>query len=340
MASSPALRGGWGLDICEDSIDMTNASRSQPAAAPQQLDASAPAAVRPKLVYVLGTGRSGSTILGIALGNCEGIFYAGELHLWLGRAGKPPLKGAERERFWDAVREQVTPGMSAAEVRSLEQSTAVFDIRGRRARRRLRKRYREIAADLCQAVARTAGATHVVDTSHFPRRARQLQALDSIDLYVILLVRDPQAVVASYSRDDRDFPRFNTVTTNLYMWLTHLLSLFVFLRHPRDRRLLVHYESFIEQPERVLGEIFATIDARVQVPDLDAMQTGVAFQGNPLLRSDVVALKRDLNKPRSSRVTSVLQLPWLAVCSLLRPAAASAGTEPRASRDERTAEPR
>src|SRR4051812_9425114 len=100
---------------------MTNAPPFQPATAPQ-LDASAPAAARPKLLYVLGTGRSGSTILGIALGNCEGIFYAGELHLWLGRAGKPPLKGAERERFWGAVREQVSPDMPAPEVRSLEQS--------------------------------------------------------------------------------------------------------------------------------------------------------------------------------------------------------------------------
>lgn len=318
---------------------MTNASPSQPATAPQ-LDASAPAAARPKLLYVLGTGRSGSTILGIALGNCEGIFYAGELHLWLGRAGKPPLKGAERERFWGAVREQVTPAMSASEVRSLEQSAAVFQLRGLRARRRLRKRYREIAGELCRAVARTSGATHVVDTSHFPRRARQLQALGSIELYVILLVRDPQAVVASYSRDDRDFPRFNALTTNLYMWLTHLLSLFVFLRHPRDRRLLLHYESFIEEPERVLGEIFAMTGAPAQVPDLDALLTGVAFQGNPLLRSDVVALNRELRKPRSSLLTSVLQLPWLAVCSLLRPAVASGGEKARANRDERTAEPR
>ena len=63
-------------------------------------------AERPKVVYESGRGRSGSTILGLALGNCEGTWYcAGEMHLWLGRDGKSPMRGdrAERARFWARV---------------------------------------------------------------------------------------------------------------------------------------------------------------------------------------------------------------------------------------------
>ena len=62
---------------------------------------------RPRVAYVMGSGRSGSTILGVTLGNCAGIFYAGELDAWLRTSGVPPQNGAERARFWGAVADEV-----------------------------------------------------------------------------------------------------------------------------------------------------------------------------------------------------------------------------------------
>jgi hypothetical protein len=210
--------------------------------------------------------------------------------------------------------------------RSLEKSSAVFRVGDRRARRRLRGPYRRVTEDLYRAIARAARATHIVDTSHFPRRARELQALDEIELYLLFVVRDPRNVVASYSRDNVDFPRFTTITTNAYLWLTHLLSLFVFLRHPRDRRLLVRYEAFVSDPETVLQRILDCIGSPAALPDLTALDTGVAFQGNGLLKADVVALKRRVEEsPGGSRITALLQLPWKAIVSRLRPVATASG---------------
>jgi len=276
---------------------------------------------KPKVLYVMGSGRCGSTILGITLGNCAEIFFAGELHLWLGKAGRSPLSGEERARFWGAVREQVTPTLNGPQARSLEQSTALFRLGQWRSRRRLRGAYRRVSEQLFRATAREAAATHVVDTSHFPRRARQLQALEGIELYLLFLVRDPQSVVASYSRDEAEFPRFNTVTTNIYLWLTYLLSLPVFLRHPRSRRLFVRHEAFVADPETVLQSILDFIGSSAAIPDLATLQTGLAFQGNPVLRTDVVALNRHAAKPqRGSLLTAVLSRPWTAIFTRLAPA--------------------
>src|ERR1700676_598924 len=61
---------------------------------------------RPKVIYVMGAGRSGSTVLGVALGNCENVFFAGELDKWLVRRGAPNLTDDERTRFWSGVRGQ------------------------------------------------------------------------------------------------------------------------------------------------------------------------------------------------------------------------------------------
>ncbi len=288
---------------------------------------------RPKVLYVMGAGRSGSTILGIALGNCEGVFFAGELDRWLARAGVP-RDGAERERFWAGVREELDypPGLAGGRTTWLERSSSRLDLRRWPARRRLRKDYRRVSQELYDAIARVAGATHIVDTSHYPMRARELQSLDGIELYLLFLVRDPQGVVASLARSDVPERSFGPLRANAYLWLTYLLSVLVFARHPADRRLLVRHEDFLASPEAVLGQILHHCDAPATPPDLSALRTGVPFHGNRLVKSEVIALDpRPAEHPRGSPLTAVLQRPWALVFSRLRPAVTVAAREEPAS---------
>jgi Sulfotransferase family len=280
---------------------------------------------RPKVLYVMGAGRSGSTILGVTLGNCDDVFYAGELDKWLLRSGKPQLGGEERTRFWDSVRAGV-PG--AEELfgrdaqRYLERSSGLFRIEGPRARRHLRARYRRVTEDLYRAIAQTAGVTHVIDTGHYPLRARELQKLDGIELQLLFLIREPQSLIASWNREDVPEPTFSELKTNAYLWLTYALSSLVFLRQPRRRRLLVRHEDFLADPQGVLRAILEQAGSQAPIPDLNALSTGFPLQGNRLIRSDVVSLQaRGPSKHRSSPLTALLQLPWRAIFSLLRPAA-------------------
>src|SRR6185312_1872935 len=169
--------------------------------------------------------------------------------------------------------------------RSIERSMAVLRLHKWATRRRLRSRYRAVAEDLYRALAHTAEATHVVDTSHYPLRARELQAITGIDLYLLFLVRDPQGVVASFNRDDVGEFKKSTAHTNAYLLLTHLLSALVFLRHPRERRLFVRYERFIEDPAGVLGEILALAGVPPgPLPDFASLRIGYPLQGNRVTR--------------------------------------------------------
>lgn len=94
-------------------------------AAAQQHAADPPrSAARTRVLYVMGAGRSGSTILGVTLGNCEGVFYAGELDKWLTRSGQPTLGGQEREQFWQRVRARVSASdLFGYDARVLERSS-------------------------------------------------------------------------------------------------------------------------------------------------------------------------------------------------------------------------
>lgn len=282
---------------------------------------------RPHVIYVMGAGRSGSTTLGITLGNCENVFYGGELDNWLVRSGVPQLEDTERVRFWDGVRGELDDPAGAAELfgseaqRAIERSVSPFRVHKWPARFRLRRRYRAVAEDLYRALARAARVTHIADTSHYPLRALELQHLEGVDLYLLFLLRDPQGVVASFNRHNVNEYTKSTFHTNAYLWLTHLLSLFVFVRHPRSRRLLVRYEDFIADPGPVVQKILdGSGAATAALPDFSRLDVGLPLQGNRVSREDTLSLKRTTDSvPRVSRATRVVQAPLIAILSRLRP---------------------
>jgi hypothetical protein len=279
--------------------------------------------MKPKIIYVMGAGRSGSTILGVALGNCSDIFYAGELDAWLRKNGISNFDGDQRQAFWNRVGQDMQHRMSLfgeESWRSIEHSSAALRYRSWRTRQSLRPRYRETAEELYLSIARESEAEYVVDTSHYPLRAREIQALAGVDLYLLYLVRRPQSVVASFSRDDVDQPMLNPFVANLYLYLTHALATTVFLRHRRDRRLLLRYEDFASDPERTLSELLAWIGSKSSTPNLAALTTGLAFQGNRLLRNETLAFRREgYHQIRDRRFTAFLQLPWALLFPYLRP---------------------
>jgi hypothetical protein len=299
------------IALCETGA-MPGPAQSEPATLPH--------AGRPKVLYVMGAGRSGSTILGVALGNSEGVLFAGELDKWFAREGKPRRDGARLQGFWrDVLGETGEVGdVFAARTGWLERSSGLFDPRKWRTRRRLRSPYRAVSERLFLALARTAHATHVVDTSHYPLRARELQELERIELYLLWLVRDPQSVVASLGRRDVTERHFGVVAANAYLWLTNALSLCVFVRQPRERRLLVRHEDFVAEPDRVLSRILRLAGSPAAVADLQSLRTGVPFHGNRLLTSEVVSLNaRPDAAAHRSMTTALLQWPWRVVFARL-----------------------
>ncbi len=286
-------------------------------------EAQSPAnAARLKVIYVMGAGRSGTTILGVALGNCSDFVFAGELNQWLAKAGVPTYGTAQREHFWADVRRDLdgAAGLFGGKTRCLERSSALVDIREWPARRRLRAPYLTLSRELYGAIARAAAVDNIVDSSHYPLRARELRRLTDIDIYLLYVRRDPEAVLASLGRKDVPERSFDLPTTNAYLWLTHLVSVFVFLTHPRERRLFLRHEDFVKDPDGVLQQILQWLGSSAALPDLSSLHTGIALHGNRLIASSVVALEPGDGAPRRrSHITKLLQLPWSAIHSMLRP---------------------
>jgi len=279
----------------------------------------------PRVLYVMGAGRSGSTILGVALGNCEKVFFAGELDRWFARSGVP-RDGEQRRRFWEAVGERVGDAQDVftADTTLLERSSTAFKIGTWARQRRMRARYREVSENLYLAIAAATGASHIVDSSHYPRRARQLQQLARVELHLLFLTRDPRSIVASLARRDVPERRFGELAANSYLWLTYLFSLLVFLRHPRRRRLFVRHEDFLADPEAVLREILRRSGASTSIPDLGSLRPGVPFHGNRLIKQETIALAAGVRAPSGAALSCLIRrLPWALVFAHLHPSVSS-----------------
>ena len=286
-----------------------------------------------KVVYVMGAGHSGSTILGITLGNCDGFFYAGELEEWLLTSERPRWGARDRQDFWSAVKQRVSGAeeiFGGAANRCIERSSASFRVDLWPARRRMRPAYRRVAAQLARAVADVAEAQYVIDSSHFPLRARELRAMPEIELYLVFLVRDPRDVVASNTRElsphELAETRWRRLTMNANLWLTQLLALRTFAGHREDRRIFVRHEDFLDDPAGVTRQILAMLGSSAELPDLQALSVGAPLQGNPLIRSDTVAVRSSARRrPHGDPFTAIAQSIWRPLLARLRPAASAAG---------------
>jgi len=281
------------------------------------------------VIYIMGAGRSGSTVLGVTLGNCSELFYAGELDAWLARSGLPQLQDEPRLRFWEGVRERIpaaAPLFGRRAERSIERSASLFRVRSWGERRALRRPYREVAESLYRTLSDATGAPVIVDSSHYPLRARELQRIAGIELYLLFLIRDPQSVVASFNRKDVAQYNKSTLTTNVYLWLTHVLAAWVFLAQPRQRRMVVRYEDFAAAPAEVIGDVIERVGAAAPLPDFSELHTGLAFQGNRLIGTPTIALSSpQAGSGARSPVTALLQAPLGALLARLGPVAGGRG---------------
>ena len=118
----------------------------------------------------------------------------------------------------------------------------------------------------------------------------------------------------------------NRLTMNANLWLTQLLALRTFASHRADRRIFVRHEDFLEDPAGVTRQILAMLGSGAELPDLQALSVGAPLQGNPLIRSDTVAVRSSARRrPHDDPFTAIAQAIWRPLLARLRPAASAAG---------------
>ncbi len=285
---------------------------------------------KPVVVYILGPGRSGSTVLGIALGNIKSVFFAGELGSWTQFRGTPLVGSSERFGYWKRIRDRITDSSEYFEYefhRLLDHHSALLRP-WRFFNRSLLTNYARQNTDLFRAIRAESGSKFIVDSSHYPLRLLQLRRIEDIDVRTIYLVRDPRAIIHSLGKPVQRRVPMNYLVANIYCNVVLLLSTVAYLRCPRRKRIRVRFEEFIDNPRETMERLvaFLGIDETVVSLDclrMDCLRTGNIFHSNRVGEQDSIAIR--LPEPDDGLrgvwyfITTILQLPFMLLHGYLRP---------------------
>ena len=257
----------------------------------------------PTCVYIAGSGRNGSTLLGLHLGKHHDIFFAGELtHIWRRSYINDELCGCgepfSRCEFWRAVTRTAFGELSHLElqhiVRLRDQGSSFWRIPSLAAGlpRRCDKATAEYSGfyqALLAAIADVSGARFIVDSSKYPTDLAMLCETGAVPLRVIHLVRDCNAVVFSWKRRRHRpeihwrhqlMPRYSAFTSALGWRLFNSATERLSRGLGRSYRVL-RYEDLVECFPQTLGDIFEWLGPRsvdhVRGHDLGAH----SVSGNP-----------------------------------------------------------
>jgi hypothetical protein len=266
-----------------------------------------------RLLYIAGYGRSGSTILDIALSAHPDIVGFGELAGVFDELADPP---DDLDPFWAdlaATTRTVDGGRGPARFadagRLVVRAERLPACTPLRPRSKLRRRYLALQATLLDELVERTGATTVLDSSKTSWiNTWRLPLLRSLlpDAYSLVLVRELGAVVRSTrsGRGDTLEPqRLPTVRSVIGWSLANLSAVATgLLWCGRDRTRLLRYEDLAAEPAETLAAIVEWIglpptDAHRPEAVAEGFTPGLQVQGNRVRRQSRIWIRSAAARP-------------------------------------------
>lgn len=293
-----------------------------------------------KVLYVAGSGRSGSTILDNILGQVDGVVSAGEVRfLWERGIVGDRLCGCG-EPFsvcprWQAVMAHLGDVDPAHMIDLLHRGTRARHLpmllRFRRRPALALERLGELPGTLAKlyaAIAEETGARVIVDSSKLPPYGEILRHVPGIDVSYVHLIRDPRATAYSWlrakplpERDGGQMQRQGAAKSAVLWTLWNTAAETLWGRDPA-RYLRIRYEDLLAAPQpalaRMLGLVGEPADGLPFVsPTEVSLRPTHGVAGNPSrFTTGVVALRadtewRDRMHIRDRMVVTALSWPLL-----------------------------
>jgi hypothetical protein len=242
----------------------------------------------PNVIYVMGSGRSGTTLLGSILGELSGVSNAGELS-WVWERGiiEPRGCGCGQDPLecpvWSLALGRTARGMDLHDL-ALRMVPARDHLRLRHTWRlvgggeKLDSQLAEYAqrmSELYRHLADVSGVHTIVDTSKYPADAAMLAHFGQVRPFFLHLVRDSRAVAHSWRRRKKGIARRKVPLAAVDWLITNAACDAIRRRHP-EQSMLLRYEDLLHDPA-------AWIDAV-------AARVGLSLEHTPFIGQRTVAL--------------------------------------------------
>lgn len=250
-----------------------------------------------RVVYIGGSTRSGTGILGRVFSKIHGAAHGGELRrLWNGglrrrtcHCGRPHADCPVWSKLLVPGASYIEPSLdelalvqraAAPEHHTWWRALKILRWRTRPAPSSAEARYVAMYSDLYRAFARATDSTLILDNSKNPADAALLADASDVTVYCVHIVRDPRGVLFSLRKrsipDDpgRAVP-LETVKNAVYWMLRQLTFYAIRQRYGKKRSFVVVYERLMEDPNPALRTVCRLLGEQVPASEL---QLGVPLQ--------------------------------------------------------------
>lgn len=262
------------------------------------------------IIYIIGSGRSGTTLLDVILGNADDIFSAGELNRYPDENGiQTGLQNQpERTVFWRGFAEEFQEkynydlSKQAKINREIEYHSGWLKRAVGRLDQEVYKDYQEFTQNFFQLLFDKTEENIIVDSSKYPGRAFALADSLPYRICYLYIKRNPIGVVDSFAKTDMFIKTKNWSSANAYyLSVNHLCKLAIRKLRKNHEVHEVMYEDLIAEPEKILDGIQNAFNIDLsRVRDIisrdEDLIMGDLFAGNTLRMKESIKLRRGHKK--------------------------------------------
>ena len=255
------------------------------------------------LIYIIGAGRSGTTLLDILIGNGENIFSIGELNRFPNHDGIPPEFEPETKnyRFWQQIRSRVVRDF---DLMSQKKHHSQFEyhvglllqLAGLYSRKSLNV-YHSFLCKMYKIIFAETDVDTLIESSKYPGRALNLSKVLPYRLAFIYLKRDPVRVVQSFQKKNIEQPPKHWIIANLYYFLVNLLCHIV-LSGIKNKHMVItiKYEDLLREPIATLEAIQQHLDVNLlaaieKIRANRGLEVGCLFDGNRIRTQEEIYIQ-------------------------------------------------
>ncbi|WP_299284958.1 sulfotransferase [uncultured Tateyamaria sp.] len=292
-----------------------------------------------QVLYIGGYGRSGSTVVDIALGQFPGVFGAGEMgnlqrHVWANNeycACGAQVRDCE---LWSVIVERWLEGEPPGTMERYKRLSERFEalrnplqLLGAMTWTRSFREYARLTRSLFAAIRQTANCRVIVDSSKSPSRAIALSRTPGVDLSLLHLMRDGRGVAwsmmkslevdpsAGVQRSVGGAPALRTT----HRWIAfNILAEFAASRLGKKRSTRLRYEDFTADPVAALQPVLAMIGvspAASDTPDLAEIVADHQVAGSRIRMGGALRISRDASwetkMPERDRLQVQRRAGWM-----------------------------
>ncbi len=281
-----------------------------------------------KIVYIIGTGRSGTTLLDIILGNGEKLFSAGELNRFTKRNGIPHSpRDIGVQGFWNVVTAELlklgypAPELLFNQFQKFEYHKWFYNVWSNNI---LKSKdfasYSNFQKDLFKVIHAqlkiVGDKSIIIDSSKYPLRGYFLSSIFKKEIAFVYINRHPTEVVHSFQKKDVEQPAKNRGLAHLYLLVVNFICRLVLKKIKKNSNVAtITFDNLIKDPIATLEEIENDIKIDLSIPKKrisvqEPLSVGSLFDGNRLrLKHSIIFKSEKESTDKKSNFFDSFMLP-------------------------------